>query len=101
MSSELCEGSKFHSPTPMVLHPYRLDSAVATSIYGIAAEAIVRGPGFYIQLCGICSENLTEYVKMMYKNDGRPDWEDRRVFGNVIRSLGHKAWDMYTSGLES
>ena len=94
-------GSKFHSPTPMVIKPYRLDSAVAVSIYGIAAEAIIRGPGYYIKLCGTCADNLTEYVKMLYQNDGKPDWETRRVFGNLIRSLGHRAWEFYSSDQES
>lgn len=100
MSTDVCVGSKFHSPTPMIVRPYRLDSSVATSIYGIAAEALMKGPGYYIILCGVCSDNLTEYVKMMYQNDGKPDWENRRIFGNMIRSLGHKAWDLYINNQE-
>lgn len=69
----ICAGSKFHSPTPLVV----LKTPVGEEI---------------IPLCGTCRDNLGVFLSLMTTSNGSLPWEVRREFGNRIRSLGMTAW---------
>ena len=86
-----CEGSKFHSPTPMVTKPYWMSGAVEYALDGTHAKKI----GDAVPLCGTCSSNLTVILRLMAATDGGLPWEVRREFGNTIRALADRAWSYY------
>lgn len=81
---EPCVGSKFHSPTPLVTHPFDL----------AAFEQVGFEPGYEpkdpVRLCGVCSDNLQVLLDLL--RDGVP-WETQRRFGNRIRGLAKKVLD--------
>lgn len=78
-----CEGSKFHSPTPLILH--RVDLVPWDN----------TGEKVYAKLCGTCRENLWVYQQILQKNNGEIEWELQRCFGNKIRALAKRGWDLY------
>ena len=80
-----CEGSKFHSPTPLVLHSVDLVPWDNT------------GNKVYAKLCGTCRENLWVYQQLLMNNNGDMSWELQRCFGNRIRALAKQGWDIYRS----
>jgi hypothetical protein len=90
-----CVGSKFHSPTPTVVYPYRLDIAVMRAVFGDAVEVLSGPVGETVTLCGVCVDNLNAYLVRMSATDGCMEWPERRVYGNLIRALGHKAWELH------
>lgn len=63
-----CEGAKFHSPSPIVLHEVDLPD------------------GRIVPLCGVCRDNLTILQRLI---EAQPDlpWATQREFGNKLRSL--------------
>jgi hypothetical protein len=65
-----CEGAKFHSPTPILLH------------------AVSLADGRSAHLCGVCRDNLTVLLAL-----GEVDWETKREFGNKLRRLTEKRTD--------
>lgn len=65
-----CEGSKFHSPTPLILHEVTLTS------------------GRIVMLCGTCKDNYA-VVTLLLDRD-KDSWPVRRQFGNVIRALAQE-----------
>jgi hypothetical protein len=77
-----CEGSKFHSPTPLI--------CTKVDLRDLAENADV--PSDPVWLCGVCSANLLIFVRLMTATEGDLEWEVRREFGNRIRDLGMKAW---------
>jgi hypothetical protein len=77
-----CEGSKFHSPTPLVCTKVDLRDLVDNT------EALSD----VVWLCGVCAANLRIFVRLMVATEGDLEWEVRREFGNRIRDLGMKVW---------
>lgn len=69
-----CEGSKFHSPNPLVLKVHDL------------------GGQSYVWLCPTCEANLDLCVRLLSAYGGALSWEVRREFGNRIRALAFKVW---------
>lgn len=69
----VCEGAKFHSPNPLVLHRVRIGEQ----------ERL---------LCGTCQANLEVLRHLLVHNDGELDWKVRREFGNQIRALAEMEW---------
>jgi hypothetical protein len=63
-----CEGAKFHSPTPLLLHRIELPN------------------GRFAVLCGVCRDNLAVLQSLMIERPQLP-WEIRREFGNKLRAL--------------
>ena len=64
-----CEGAKFHSPTPLLLHEVGLPTG------GVAV------------LCGTCAENLAVFQHLLAESAGTLPWTVRREFGNLIRAI--------------
>ena len=69
-----CEGSKFHSPQPLIVTEYDL------------------GEDESVMLCGTCTGNLTVLMSLLEAHKGSLPWEARREFGNMIRALGLRAY---------
>lgn len=63
-----CAGAKFHSPRPMLLHPFEL-------------------PGGTIHLCGTCADNVQLLMELLKAREGEVPWKARRCFGNIVRSV--------------
>lgn len=70
---EKCQGAKFHSPNPLVLHEVALGSE-------------------QVLLCGTCQANLEVLRHLLVHNEGELDWSVRREFGNQIRALAEREW---------
>jgi hypothetical protein len=73
LATRVCVGSKYHSPTPLVVMGVRVGEEV-------------------VNLCPTCQANLKVFVSLMTSSNGSLPWEVRREFGNRIRSLGMKQW---------
>lgn len=71
-----CEGSKFHSPQPLILSEYAL------------------GGHEKVMLCGTCTDNLSVLMGLLEAHDGKLTWEARREFGNMIRALGLRSYSL-------
>lgn len=83
-SEHECEGSKFHSPNPLLVHevdlvPWDARPAVHTA-----------------WLCGTCKGNLWVYQKILHERHGDIPWDVQRSFGNQIRALAKRGWGIYT-----
>lgn len=85
-TEETCEGAKFHSPNPLV-------------VYHEPVSPVPAGhecpPEAYAWLCGTCRANLAVYLALMVENDGELAWEVRREFGNRIRALAERGWELH------
>lgn len=64
-----CQGSRFHSPRPMIVH--------RTEMPG--------NPGEHLYLCGTCLDNM-RLLTTLQQACPLP-WTARRCFGNTIRAL--------------
>lgn len=64
-----CQGSRFHSPRPMIVH--RLE--------------MPHRPGEHIYLCGTCADNFQLLTEL--EGATTVPWTTRRCFGNTIRAL--------------
>jgi hypothetical protein len=82
-----CEGSDYHTPTPLLLHRYRVqaDGSLAEGALGV-------------MLCATCADNLRILLNLLWSSEGTLPWEVRREFGNKIRQLGMHAWQEAVSG---
>lgn len=83
-----CQGSKFHSPTPLLVRPHHLSEEVNRVAHGID----VADGSDLVYLCSTCADNLTVYLSVLWAYDGATPHSVRRDFGNVIRDLGDRAW---------
>lgn len=72
-----CEGAKFHSPTPLVLHERPISPS---------------GAGRTAWLCSTCWDNLKLLQHLLARSNGRLSWGVRREFGNIIRALAVEGW---------
>jgi hypothetical protein len=68
-----CQGSKFHSPRPMVVHPFPMPHT----------------PGEKIYLCGTCSDNVRLLISL--EAQGEVPWTVKRCFGNLVRAVAAAA----------
>lgn len=88
MNGATCEGSKFHSPTPLLVRPiYLSDLTVLLTNEGIL---IGEDP---VYLCGVCEDNLAVYLSIRWAYDGRLPLRVKRDFGNLIHAIGDRAWE--------
>lgn len=71
-SEHECQGSKFHSPRPMVLHPL----------------PVPHSPGEMIYLCGTCRDNVRLLLEL--QKQGEVPWPVKRCFGNLVRYVADK-----------
>lgn len=69
----VCEGAKFHSPNPLVLHTVSVGTKE-------------------LLLCGTCRANLEVLRHLLAHNGGELDWPVRREFGNQIRAIAETEW---------
>ena len=76
-----CEGSKFHSPRPLLVRPYDL-----------AGDDVPLAECDKVNLCGICEDNLALYLGILAAYEGETPCSVRKDFGNIIRALGDRAW---------
>jgi hypothetical protein len=91
-----CEGSKFHSPCPLLVRRHDLSDFVAL----MAGEDEALGEALdAVWLCSTCLDNLTVYVSLLLLHDNTVDWKVRRGFGNTIRDLGRRAWQHHADRL--
>lgn len=71
-----CQGAKFHSPRPMVVHPFRVD--------GPSGERVIH-------LCGTCEDNVRLLTALMRATE--VPWRVRRCFGNQVRNVAENITD--------
>jgi len=64
-----CQGSKFHSPRPLVVHQLPMP----------------HSPGEMIYLCGTCRDNVLLLSSL--QEQGEVPWPVKRCFGNLIRAI--------------
>lgn len=64
-----CQGSRFHSPRPMIVHRTEMP----------------HRPGEPIYLCGTCLDNVRLLAAL--ETTTTVPWPARRTFGNTIRAL--------------
>jgi hypothetical protein len=86
-SEHECEGSKFHSPNPLLVHEVDL---VPWDSHPTSHTA---------WLCGTCRGNLWVYQKILYERKGDIPWDVQRSFGNGIRALAKRGWGFYVTYL--
>jgi hypothetical protein len=89
-----CDGSKFHSPRPLLVRPYdltRLVEQVQVGGAGVAPGEHID-PEALIHLCAVCFDNLTVFLSILLAYDGQTPEAVRRDFANLIRDLGDAAW---------
>ena len=91
LQSGSCDGSKHHSPSPLLVRPYHLSAAVA-HVVGVASETEKD----LVYLCSTCKDNLTVYLSILYAYDGATPLAVKRDFGNLILALGDRAWAHWT-----
>lgn len=70
-----CQGSKFHSPNPLVIQEFTLRD------------------GSTAMLCCTCESNLQVLLAITDSTDGPVAWSVRRDFGNLIRALAERSVD--------
>jgi hypothetical protein len=81
-NGEACVGAKFHSPSPLILR----ETELVPWDLKISATAL---------LCGTCADNLLVLQHLLGEFEGDVPWETRREFGNQLRDLGLRGWDIY------
>jgi hypothetical protein len=84
-----CMGSKFHSPTPLLVRPVHL-SDVVTMVASDGPWTLLNED--LVHLCATCEDNLAVYLTIRLAYDGDTPQRVRRDFGNTIRALGDRAW---------
>lgn len=67
-SEHECQGAKFHSPRPMVVHSFPMP----------------RSEGELIYLCGTCADNVKTLLAL--ETQGEVPWPVKRCFGNLTRA---------------
>lgn len=79
---EPCEGAKYHSPMPLVLH---LVSLHPTDHTNRSREAL---------LCAVCIDNLRTLQRMQVATDNNIPWTVLREFANQVRALARRGWEI-------
>ena len=75
-----CEGARYHSPNPLILHRIEVED------------------GDVVLLCGTCRDNLDVFDRLMRSQEGELAWPVRREFGNLIRAIGLRVWAARSAG---
>lgn len=86
---EICEGNKFHSPTPLCVDYVPL----IPKEWNVAISVAQAETGMW--LCGVCRDNLSILQQIWSAHQGNVPWMVRREHGNSIRSMVSQAWDRY------
>lgn len=73
-----CQGAKFHSPRPMIVHPFRTGRK--------------EGGDKIIYLCGTCLDNVLVLLALLKGRDGEISWPVKQCFGNITRSVAEQAY---------
>ena len=87
-----CEGSKFHTPTPMFVDAVPLVPLSWCPSLSLQNETV--------WLCGVCRDNLSILQQIWISLDGDVPWLVRREFGNAIRALAQQAWAKHKESVE-
>jgi hypothetical protein len=88
-----CQGSKFHSPTPLLVRPIYLSDLVI-----LVADSVINAPPLHedkVFLCATCEDNIAVYVTIKWAYDGMVPKKIKRDFGNIIHDLGDRAWEYH------
>jgi hypothetical protein len=91
LAGGVCQGSKFHSPAPLLVRSLALGDAVGLLVFE-------QDPGTDVEpvhLCATCRDNLTVYLSVLAAYDGATPHSVRRDFGNLTRALGDRAWALH------
>lgn len=64
----ICQGARFHSPTPLEVHRVLIDRTA-------------------VRLCGVCRDNLQLLTELLNAEGKRLEWPVLREFGSGIRDL--------------
>lgn len=78
-----CQGAKYHSPSPLVVHRVSL-----------VDKPVQSRSEHWVFLCGTCRDNLHVFQSILRMKDGDVPWPVRREFGNLVRALGERGWEM-------
>ena len=78
----LCQGSRHHSPTPLVARPH-----IPSQVLG---SGLVDDETWL--LCGTCWDNLCVYLSVLTAYNGGAPLQVRRDFGNGVRAIGDRVW---------
>lgn len=89
-----CEGSVHHSPRPLLVHRYSLADPLDGILLRLPEDATTP---WSVRLCGTCVDNLGLYLTLLLAYEGVPPEAVKRDFGNPIRALGGKAWDLLSA----
>lgn len=81
-----CVGAKFHSPNPLIVYYEPIVPHPPWSEYPEEA---------YAWLCANCRSNLLVYLELLTDHQGDLEWEVRREFGNRIRALAERGWELH------
>ncbi len=87
-----CDGSRHHSPSPLLIKPVYLSSLLDEVLGGDA-----RAGEDLVYLCSTCRDNVTVYLSILYAYNGAAPRAVKRDFGNLTLTLGERAWQ-YWSG---
>jgi hypothetical protein len=87
LDEQECEGSRYHSPTPLYVRRWRCWYAS-----GLVVEADGESHDDDVWLCGTCAHNLRLFMQLMTATNGEMSWETRREFGNEIRRIAKQMW---------
>lgn len=95
-NGRVCEGSKFHSPTPLLVRLVFLSDMVTMMVsdgpWTLKYEDTVC-------LCAVCADNLHLYLAIRVAYEGEMPKMIRRDFGNIIQVLGDRAWEHHLKRL--
>lgn len=80
-----CQGSRFHSPQPLVIH----DCVIWPDM------KITDEDEHIVTLCGVCRDTLCVLQELYAAYDGAVPWPVRREFGNIIRLIAKRGWDAH------
>lgn len=73
-----CQGAKFHSPRPMIVHPFEMPRA--------------DGKNETVYLCGTCADNVKVLFSLLKARQGDVPWTVKRSFGNLVRGVAEMAY---------
>lgn len=68
-----CQGAKFHSPRPMIVHAFPIEDEI-------------------VYLCGTCSDNVQVLLTLLKGHNGQIPWPVQRHFGNLARSVAYQVY---------
>lgn len=84
-----CQGSRHHSPRPLLTYRYDLSKIEAGAPAPADDEEASEA---HVDLCSTCYDNLCVYLSVLFAYRGDPHQAVRRDFGNIIRFMGERAW---------